>query len=52
MGPVDELLILGLGQAEYKLHQSIDHHKGLKGKVVAMHSVSRLTEQEVIAEAE
>jgi len=52
LGPVDEILILGPGQAKYELHRSIDHHKGLRGKVVAVHSTSRLTEQAVIAEAE
>ena len=52
LGPVDEILILGPGQAKHELHHSIDHHKGLRGKVVAVNSASRLTEQEVIAEAE
>lgn len=52
LGPVDEILILGPGQAKHELHQSIDHHKGLRGKVVDVRSASRLTEQEVIAEAE
>jgi peptide subunit release factor 1 (eRF1) len=52
LGPVDEILILGPGQAKHELHQSIEHHKGLKGKVMAVRSTSRLTEQEVVAEAE
>jgi peptide subunit release factor 1 (eRF1) len=52
LGPVDEILILGPGQAKHELHHTIDHHKGLKGKVVAIHSAPRLTEQEVIGEAE
>jgi peptide subunit release factor 1 (eRF1) len=52
LGPVDEILILGPGQAKHELHHSIDHHKGLKGRVVAVRSTSRLTEQEVIAEGE
>lgn len=52
LGPVDEILLLGPGQAKYELHHSIDHHKGLKGSVVAVRSTSRLTEQQVIAEAE
>lgn len=52
LGPVDEILILGPGQAKHELHQSIDHHRGLRGKVVAVRGTDRLTEQEVIAEAE
>jgi hypothetical protein len=52
LGPVDEILILGPGQAKHELHHSIDHHKGLRGKVVAARSSPRLTEQELIAEAE
>jgi hypothetical protein len=52
LGPVDEIVILGPGQAKHELHHSIDHHKGLRGRVVAVGSVPRLTEQQVIAEAE
>ena len=52
LGPVDEILILGPGQAKHELQQSIDHHKGLRGKVVAVQSAARMTEHEVIAEAE
>lgn len=52
LGPVDEILILGPGQAKHELHHSIDHHKGLKGKVMALRGASRLTEDEIIAEAE
>jgi peptide subunit release factor 1 (eRF1) len=52
LGPVDEILILGSGQAKNELHRSIDHHKGLKGKVMAVRSASSLTEQEIVAEAE
>jgi hypothetical protein len=52
LGPVDEIFILGPGQAKHELHRSIEHHKGLKGKVMALRSVSRMTEQQVIAEAE
>ena len=52
LGPVDEILILGPGQAKHELHGTIEHHKGLKGKVIDLRSVSRMTEQQVIAEAE
>ena len=50
--PVDEILILGPGQAKHELRQRIEHHKGLRGKVMAVRSISRLAEQEVVAEAE
>ena len=52
LGPVDEILILGPGQAKNEVHHTIDHHKGLRGKVVAIRSAPRLTEQELIGEAE
>jgi len=52
LGPVDEILILGPGQAKHELHHTVDHHKGLRGKVVAVRTASSLTEKEVIAEAE
>jgi peptide subunit release factor 1 (eRF1) len=52
LGPVDEILILGPGQAKHELHHSIDHHKGLAGSVLAVLSAPRMTEQQVIAEAE
>ena len=52
LGPVDEILLLGPGQAKHELHQSVEHHKGLRGKVMAVRGADRLTEQEVIAEAE
>jgi peptide subunit release factor 1 (eRF1) len=52
LGPVDEILILGPGQAKHELHQIIEQHKGLKGKVMAVNSASRLSERELIVEAE
>jgi len=52
LGSVDEVLLLGPGQAKYELHHAIDHHKGLRGKVVAVRGASQLTEEQVIAEAE
>ena len=52
LGPVDEILILGPGQAKHELNRSIDHHKGLKGKVMAVRGTDRLTEKEIVAEAE
>jgi peptide subunit release factor 1 (eRF1) len=52
LGPVDEILILGPGQAKHELDQNIEHHKGLRGKVVAVHGTPRLSEHELIAEAE
>lgn len=51
LGPVDEILILGPGQAKHELHQRIEHHRGLRGKVVAVQGTSRLTEHELMDEA-
>jgi hypothetical protein len=51
LGPVDEILILGPGQAKHELQQSVEHHKGLRGKAMAVRSAERLTEPELIAEA-
>ena len=52
LGTVDEILLLGPGQAKYELHHAIDRHKGLRGKVVAVRGAARLTGEQVIAEAE
>ena len=52
LGPVDEILLLGPGLAKHELKTGIDHHKGLRGKVMAVCPAARLTEQELIAEAE
>jgi len=52
LGLVDEILILGPGQAKYELRARIEHHKGLKGKVVDVTSTDQLTEAELIDQAE
>jgi hypothetical protein len=52
LGPTDEILILGPGPAKHELVRRVNHHKGLKGKVSAVRGTSRLTEREIIAEAE
>jgi hypothetical protein len=52
LGSVDEILILGPGQAKHELQASIDHHKGLRGKVVSLKSSDKITEEQFIAEAE
>jgi hypothetical protein len=52
LGPSDEILILGPGQAKHELVHSVNHHRGLKGKVSAVRGAPRLTEREIIAEAE
>ncbi len=38
------LLILGPGQAKYELSKRIDHHKGLKGTVMAIVNAQELSE--------
>ncbi len=52
LGPVDEILILGPGQAKYELKKRIDHHKGLKGKVMDLVSAPEMSELELITQAE
>jgi len=51
LGPVDEILILGPGQGKHELNQRIDHHKGLKGKIVAIQNADKMTEAELVARA-
>ncbi len=52
LGPVDEILILGPGQAKYELSKRIDHHRGLKGKVMAIVNAQELSEADLITQAE
>jgi peptide subunit release factor 1 (eRF1) len=52
LGPVDEILILGPGQAKLELRKHIEHHKGLKGRVRALANAPHLTEAELITQAE
>ena len=52
MGSVDEILIVGPGQAKHELRRQIEHHKGLRGKVLALQTASRMTENELVAHAE
>jgi peptide subunit release factor 1 (eRF1) len=51
LGMVDEILILGPGQAKHELRARIEHHKGLKGKVVEIASADQLTAAELVAQA-
>lgn len=46
--PLDEILILGPGQAKLELRQLIEQQRGLKGKVVGLHHASGLTEVELV----
>jgi hypothetical protein len=46
--PLDEILILGPGQAKLELRRQIEQQEGLRGKVVGLHYASRLAEVEVI----
>ena len=52
LGPVDEILILGPGQAKNELSNRIEHHKGLKGKVMDLVSAPELSEVELITKTE
>jgi peptide subunit release factor 1 (eRF1) len=52
LGPVDEILILGPGQAKHELNNRIEHHKGLKGKVMDLVGAPEMSEEELITQAE
>ncbi len=52
LGLVDEIVILGPGQAKHELKTRIEHHKGLRGKVVAIKSTDKLTEEQFVIRAE
>ena len=52
LGPVDEILILGPGQAKHELSSRIRHHKGLKGKVMDLVSTPELSELELTTQSE
>ncbi len=48
LGPADEILLLGPGQAKRELSQRIEQHEGTKGRVVGLYDASRLADAEVI----
>jgi peptide subunit release factor 1 (eRF1) len=52
LGPVDEILILGPGEAKHELCKRIEHHKGLKGRVKDVVSADKLTENELLKRVE
>jgi peptide subunit release factor 1 (eRF1) len=52
LGNVDEILILGPGQAKHELRTRIERHKGLRGKVVALRTTDKISEDQFIQEAE
>jgi peptide subunit release factor 1 (eRF1) len=52
LGAVDEILILGPGQAKHELRTRIEHHKGLRGKVIDLKTTDKISEEKFIQEAE
>jgi len=52
LGAVDEIIILGPGQAKHELKARIEHHKGLRGKVLALESSEKITEEQFVARTE
>jgi len=52
LGTVDEILIMGPGQAKHELRRRIEHHKGLRGKVVDLKTKDKISEDQFIQEAE
>jgi peptide subunit release factor 1 (eRF1) len=51
LGSPDEILILGPGQAKHELRARIEHHKGLRGKVVNLKTTDKISEEQFIQEA-
>lgn len=52
LGDVDEIMIVGPGQAKHELKIRIDHHKVLRGKLLALETSDKITEEQFIARAE
>jgi len=52
LGSVDEILILGPGQAKHELRSRIERHKGLRGKVADLITTDKISEEQFIQEAE
>jgi len=52
LGSPDEILILGPGQAKHELRARIEHHKGLRGKVVDVKTSDKISEEQFIQEAQ
>jgi len=48
LGPEDEILILGPGQAKRELCQRIEQDGGTRGRVVGLYDASRLADAEVV----
>lgn len=48
LGKLDEILILGPGQAKHELHHQIEQQVGLKGKAVGLYDASRLAEVDLV----
>ena len=46
---VNEILIMGPGQAKYEFRHRINHHKVLKGKIADIQNASRMSEKELKA---
>ena len=52
LGSVDEILILGPGQAKHELCSRIEHHKGLRGKVADLKTTDKISENQFLQAAE
>lgn len=52
LASTDEILIIGPGQAKFKLHHQIERHIGLKNKVVAVENAEKMADEELLHWAE
>lgn len=48
LAPQDEILILGPGRPKFELRRKIEAYEGLKGKVVALRTASRIPQVELV----
>lgn len=52
LGPNDDILIVGPGQAKHKLRCEIEGHGGMKGRVLAIETEPRVSDEHLVAIAD
>ena len=49
LGPNDDILIVGPGQAKHALRDEIEQYSGMKGQIRALQTEPRMTDQQLVA---
>ena len=49
LGPNDDILIIGPGQAKHTLRCEIEQYSGMKGRIRALQTEPRMTDQQLVA---